>query len=230
LGKLHLKQDFVDQLTGTYQTMSDQVGEGENARQRMLLALELRNAAAMKNVLARIAGIEGFPGKQREFQGETIYEFTIPEGAFDGFEVPNLTQLQAGNDAGEGGSSVGVAIAEQRLLIGFDVTLLEQVIRGLGDRERLSDSPVYKKVAGRFPARAAAISFSRGDLQLKAMLEGIKSGFAQQAATSQIDLDFDLSKLPDYEVLKKYTSPSGSYMEVDSKGIRWTSFSLKNDD
>jgi len=29
-------------------------------------------------------------------------------------------------------------------------------------------------------------------------------------------------------VLKKYTAPSGSYMESDEKGLRWTSFSLRN--
>jgi len=227
-GNLHLKKDIVDQMTGAYISIGDQVGQGEEARQRMLWALELKNANAMKGVLARLAGIEGFPGRQREFQGETIYEFTIPEGALEGLGVPNLTQLQAGADAPEGGSTVGLAIADQRLMIAVDVTLLEQVIRGAGDREPLSTSAVYQKVASRFPARAAAISFNRGDRQLEALLEGVKSGMLQQATQGQIDLDIDVSLLPPAEVLRKYTAPSGSYMESDEKGLRWTSFTLKN--
>ncbi|MCY2965172.1 MAG: hypothetical protein NT069_16315 [Planctomycetota bacterium] len=229
-GRLHLKKDLVDQLTGSYQSFSDQVGEGAAARQRMLLALELRNATSMKGVLARIAAIEGFPGKQREFQGETLYEISIPANALQQLGVPNLTQLQAGGGgADDGDSSVGIAVVEKRLMIAFDVTALEQVIRGLGDRERLSDSAVYKKVASRFPARAASIGFNRGDLQFKQSLEVFKSGMLEQALSQQMDFNLDFTKLPDFEALKKYTSPTGSYMEVDPKGLRWTSFSLKGD-
>ncbi|HBH51148.1 MAG TPA: hypothetical protein DDY91_04560 [Planctomycetaceae bacterium] len=227
-GNLHLKKDVVDQMTGAYISISDQVGRGEESRQRMLWALELKNANAMKGVLARLAGIEGFPGKQREFQGETIYEFTIPEGALEGLGVPNLTQLQAGADEIQGESTIGLAVADQRLMVALDVTLLEQIIRGAGDREPLSTSAVYQRVASRFPARAAAIGFNRGDLQLESMLEAAKSGMLQQATQGQIDLDIDLSLLPPAEVLKKYTAPSGSYMEADEKGLRWTSFTLKN--
>ncbi len=230
-GRLHLRKDLIDQLTGSYQSFSDQVGEGAAARQRMLLALELRNAPAMKGVLARIAAIEGFPGKQREFQGETLYEISIPANALQQLGVPNLTQLQAGGDgADDGDSSVGIAVVEQRLMIAFEVTALEQVIRGLGDRERLSDSAVYKKVASRFPARAASIGFSRGDLQFKQSLEVFKSGMLEQALSQQMDFNLDFSKLPDFEALKKYTSPTGSYMVVDPKGLHWTSFSLKGGD
>ena len=134
-GNLHLKKDLIDLMTGSYVSVTDQVGQGAEARTRMLWALELRNANAMKGVMARIAGIEGFPGTQRDFQGETIYEFTIPEGALENLGVPNLTRLQAGGADNSGETTVGMAVADQRLLLAFDVTLLEQVIRGPGDRE-----------------------------------------------------------------------------------------------
>lgn len=227
-GNLHLKKDLIDQMTGSYVSVTDQVGQGAEARTRMLWALELRNANAMKGVMARIAGIEGFPGTQRDFQGETIYEFTIPEGALENLGVPNLTRLQAGGADNSGETTVGMAVSDQRLLLAFDVTLLEQVIRGPGDREPLSGSPVYKKVASRFPARAASIGFSRGDLQLESMLEALKSGMLQQATQGQVELDIDPTLLPSAEVLKKYTAPSGSYMEADEKGLRWTNFTLRN--
>jgi hypothetical protein len=228
IGNLHLKKDLIDHMTGSYVSVTDQVGQGAEARVRMLWALELRNANAMKGVMARIAGIEGFPGTQRDFQGETIYEFTIPEGALENLGVPNLTRLQAGGADDSGETTVGMAVADQRLLLAFDVTLLEQVIRGPGDREPLAGSPVYKKVAARFPARASAIGFSRGDLQLESLLETLKSGVLQQATQGQLDLDIDPTLLPSAEVLRKYTAPSGSYMESDEKGLRWTNFTLRN--
>ncbi|MFN7806097.1 MAG: hypothetical protein ACK5TO_18935 [Planctomycetaceae bacterium] len=228
IGNLHLKKDLIDQMTGSYVSVTDQVGQGSEARVRMLWAFELRNANAMKGVLARIAGIEGFPGTQRDFQGETIYEFTIPEGALENLGVPNLTRLQAGGADNSGEQTVGMAVADQRMLLAVDVTLLEKVIRGPGDRELLSASPVYKKVAERFPARAASIGFSRGDLQLESLLETLKSGMLQQATQGQLDLEIDPALLPSAEVLKKHTAPSGSYMESDEKGLRWTSFQLRN--
>lgn len=227
-GNLHLKKDLIDQMTGAYVSVTDQVLQGEESSVRMLWALELRNANAMKGILARIAGIEGFPGTQRDFQGETIYEFRIPEGAFDNLGVPNLTRLQAGGADDSGETTVGMAVADQRLLLALDVTLLEQVLRGPGDRELLSASPVYKKVASRFPARAASIGFSRGDLALESMLETLKSQMLQQATQGQLEIDIDPSLLPSAEVLKKYSAPSGSYMESDEKGLRWTSFTLRN--
>jgi hypothetical protein len=227
-GNLHLKKDLIDQMTGAYVSVTDQVLQGDESSVRMLWALELRNANAMKGILARIAGIEGFPGTQRDFQGETIYEFRIPEGAFDNLGVPNLTRLQAGGADDSGETTVGMAVADQRLLLALDVTLLEQVLRGPGDRELLSASPVYKKVASRFPARAASIGFSRGDLALESMLETLKSQMLQQATQGQLEIDIDPSLLPSAEVLKKYSAPSGSYMESDEKGLRWTSFTLRN--
>jgi hypothetical protein len=227
-GNLHLKKDLIDQMTGAYVSVTDQVRQGDDASVRMLWALELRNANAMKQVLTRIAGIEGFPGTQRDFQGETIYEFRIPEGAFENLGVPNLTRLQAGGANESGETTLGLAVADQRLLLALDVTLLEQVLRGPGDRELLSASSLYKKVASRFPARAASIGFSRGDLALESMLESLKSEMLQQATQGQLEIDIDPSLLPSAEVLKKYTAPSGSYMESDEKGLRWTSFSLRN--
>lgn len=228
LGRIHVKRDLIDQFTGTLQSFSDQVGEGESARQRMLFSLELRNPNAMKGVLTRIAAIDGFPGTQREFQGETIYEFSVPAGMLD--NIPGLTRLQFGDAPEDGEATMGLSVAEGRLLFAIDVTVLEQVIRGAGDHEPLAESAVYKKVAERFPARAASISFSRDDQQVKSALEMLKSGPVGQALANQMNIDIDLTKLPDFDAIKKYTAPSGGYMEVDTNGLRWTNFTLKGAD
>ncbi|RPI84371.1 MAG: hypothetical protein EHM42_07570, partial [Planctomycetaceae bacterium] len=142
-GRIHVKRDLIDQFTGNMQSFSDQVGDAGATRDRMLFGLELRNPNAMKGVLARIAGIEGFPGTQREFQGETIYEFSLPAGMLE--NIPGLTALQDGAAAAEGESTMGLWIAEGRMLFAIDVTILEQVMRGPGERESLSESAVYKR-------------------------------------------------------------------------------------
>jgi len=232
-GRLHLKKDIVDNLSGAYQTYSDSVGEGDEARSRALLAFEVKNDKAMKETMQKIAAIEGFPGTSREFQGTTIYEIPL-EGLMEGLNVPNLTRvalrrqlLQAGA-GGLGVGNMGMAISDQRMLVAFDVTVLEQVLRGAGDRDTLADSPAYKRIATRFPARAISIGYSKGDVQLTNLLRTLAEGPVQQVAGSAVaEMPFDTEKLPSDAQLKKYATPGGSYMELDTKGIRWTSFSLK---
>ena len=233
-GRLHLKRDFIDNLSGAYQTYSDTVGEGDEARQRMLIAFEVKNDKAMKETMQKIANIEGFPGTSREFQGTTIYELPL-EGLMEGLNVPNLTRvalrrqlLQAGV-GGAGTGNMGMAISEQRMLMGFDVTILEQVLRGAGDRDTLAESPAYKRVTSRFPARAVSIGYTQGNVQLTTLLKALAEGPAQQLAGSAVaEMPFDVSKLPSDDQLRKYATPGGSYMELDDKGIRWSSFSLKS--
>lgn len=241
LANFHVKKDLVDQFTGSYQVISDAKKKDDDLTSRTLVALELKNATAMKQVLARLAGIEGFPGKQREFQGETIYEFTLPDGAFDNLGIPNFTKgpranarpfinLQAGGEDSGGERALGIAVVNKKLLIGFDVTIVEQTIRGLGDRERLSDSASYKQIAKYFPARATAISYDHSDANIAEQMDQVKALVAQQLANSGNEIDFDFAKLPSGEVLSKYLSKSGSFMENDSRGIRTTTFTLKKAD
>jgi hypothetical protein len=233
-GRLHLKRDFVDNLSGAYQSYTDTVGEGDEARQRMLIAFEVKNDKAMIETMQKIANIEGFPGTSREFQGTTIYELPL-EGLMEGLNVPNLTRvalrrqlLQAGV-GGAGAGNMGMAISEQRMLMGFDVTILEQVLRGAGDRDTLAESPAYKRVTSRFPARAVSIGYTQGNVQLTTLLKALAEGPAQQLAGSAVaEMPFDVSKLPSDDQLRKYATPGGSYMELDDKGIRWSSFSLKS--
>jgi hypothetical protein len=72
------------------------------------------------------------------------------------------------------------------------------------------------------------VSFSRQDVQFKQIYELLQAGRAGLLADSPL-ATFDFSKLPDLESLKKYMPASGGYMERDERGLKFTSFSLRNE-
>jgi hypothetical protein len=209
-GNIHVKKDIVDHLAGKVHVISESRADDDLESSRYLVALEIRNAAAVRSTLAKVANIEGFPGKTREFQGETIYEISTGE-----------------NEQGIPMFYLGVAVAEGHLMISSDVKALEQVLRGSAGQEPLANSPEYRRIARRFPAETSMISFQRQDAQLKALYDLLRSGQSNEIFGGEIEIDF--SKLPPFESVRKFLPPAGSYMEPDRRGLRIISFSLKKD-
>jgi hypothetical protein len=214
-GGIHLKKDVLDQFTGTIHVAEDDGGDKEGADTGYLFAVELKNVAAFRATLAKAARIPGVKLDEREFQGETIYEFGAGAGGDE--------------EGGEGAAGVhfGFTVSAGCLMVATDVRLMERVLRGVGDGETLADSAGYKRIAHRFPGQTASISYSRQDSQVRRFYELLKGGQAAALAGPLQALDF--SKLPDFDTIKKYIPASGSYMERDDRGLRITSFSLGND-
>jgi hypothetical protein len=213
-GNIHVKKDLIDQITGTIVLAEDQGQSGGKSAAGMLFGIQIKNAATARATLTKVVGLIGGKVNEREFQGETLYDLELPAGDEDG-----------GDDAP---NHLGIAVSEGHILVATDVRLVERVLRGTGDGETLADSPAYKKIAAKFPAKTASISFSRVDTQYKVILDALKSG--QVGNLFGGDDLFDFSKLPDFDSIKKYLPPTGSYMEVDARGLRITSFSLRNSD
>jgi hypothetical protein len=212
---IHLKKDVIDQITGIFHIAQDD-GEsgGKSAAAGFLFGIQIKNASAARATLAKIAGMPGFKVNEREFQGETLYE----------------VETVGDDDDDDGDSSrMGFAVTEGHVMVATDVRLLERVLRGVRDSEILADSPSYKHIARKFPAKTCSIGYGRQDTQFKAAIDALKSGQINAFTGGSEFFDFDFSKLPDFEVLKKYMPPTGSFMEQDARGLKITSFSLRNE-
>lgn len=206
-GKLHLKKDLIDLLTGKIQVVGTRTGSGDDAEESQLYALELRNPTGMKGTLRKLARIPGVPLEEREFQGESIYEFS------------------GGGLGLEGDAAIGVA--QNQLIIATEVKQLERMLRGAAAGETLADSPAYKRIARRFPEKTATIGFDREDGSLESLIATLKRmSDAGVIGGDQADL---IAKLPSAELLRKYLSSSGSFMQSDEHGFRIMSFTLKKE-
>jgi len=219
LGGIHVKKDVIDQLTGMFHIAEDDgASGGKSTAEGYLFGIQIKNAAAARATLAKIAALP-LPNKitEREFQGETLYEMETASGDDD-------------DDDDEAGSGkMAFAVTEGHIMIATDVRLLERVLRGVGDRETLADSPEYKRIARKFPAKTNSIGYTRQDTFVKTIVEALKSSPLAGLTGDSEDFGIDFSKLPDFDQLKKYLPPTGSFMEQDPRGMKITSFSLRSD-
>lgn len=206
--KVHLKKDVIDVISGRIQFVMESAKKKDDkeGQDRVVVALGLKDSKKFKATMAKIAKAPGFPAKAREFQGSTIYEFEIPD--FSGSGEPK---------------SGGVAIGPDQLLFSNDVTAVEAMLRGDTDGDALVDSADYKKVAEHLPAKTSIVSYSKQDSQIETLWEAARSG---QLGSAFPDIDF--AKLPDFDAVKKYLQPSGSYTVPDKKGVLFVGFSAKS--
>ena len=211
--KIHIKKDVVDQLTGNITIVGSVPADAEAlSGERYLFGLEVKEEAPVRQLLEKLADLDGFPGKVREFEGEKIYEMPAEEDA---------------DEEDEAGFKPAMAITKKQLMFATHVQELEALLRSDADRESLADSEAYKAVAKRFPEQTSSQSFQRSDAQLKMLYEALKSG-ALTEALSKDDFELDISTLPEFDVLKKYFQPSGGYMIPDERGWFMMGFSLKS--
>ena len=212
-GNIHLKKDVVDQLTGEFHFLELEPADGGKTANGSLVAIQVRKTAAAKSLLTKVAALGFFKFEEREFQGETIYEFDNPMA---GLLMPD-----------EDLPKMGLVVTEGRVMYASDVRLIERILRGVGDSETLAESAAYKKVARFLPPKTALLSFSRQDSQLSSLFEVLKESSASMLLG--VD-DLDFSKLPDADLLKKYFPPTGGYMVHDPKGFKLVEFGLKGDE
>lgn len=237
--KIHIKKDIVDQISGLITVAGDVKEEEGDSQERYVVALELTDEAAFKKVLAKAAKFPGFPGSSREFEGHTIYEFSAGAGEeedesedSDKQSFRKLADEESEDDKGEGEDeemegpdmTPAIAIGRKHLFIGTDVEQLESILRGK-DEDSLAESDLFKKVSKYFPSKVSSMSFQRADAQVKAAIEALKSGQLDALIGDSVDL----SKLPDFEDVKKYFTPSGGYVRPDDDGVFMENFNLKGD-
>lgn len=210
--KVHLRKDLLDHFTGHFHVVG-KPGEGKGvkaAQTRALLAFELKDAAAVKRTVTKVMATAPPSVKNREFEGETIYEMQLPNA-------------KVGGDDDQGAPmSAGLVISNNMLMFSNDVTLIENALRSKSDQETLADSEAYKKISKKFPAKTTSIAFSRQDAQVRAVYELLRAGTLSKEMGDAVDF----SKLPEFSALQKYFTPSGGYTIPDEHGLKSITFSL----
>jgi len=229
--KIHIKKDVIDQVTGRI-TVSGDVKEGDDGSQeRYVVAVELTNEGSFKKILAKAAKFPGFPGQAREFEGTTIYEFGAgEEETEEESENQSLRKLADEEDEDNEGEmealslTPALAVGRKHLFFGTDVEQIEQILRD-NDEDSLADSKIFKTVSKYFPAKVSSMSFQRADAQVKTALDALKSGQLDALVGENIDL----SKLPDFDAIKHFFTPTGGYVRPDEDGVFMENFNLKEE-
>ncbi|MFO1023319.1 MAG: hypothetical protein U0903_21905 [Planctomycetales bacterium] len=245
--KIHLKKDIIDQITGLMQFTGSVVEEkDEDSHERFAFAIELKDSDAFKKVVAKV--VKQLPVKARDFNGETIYEIKTggadeddgkdekkegkddekeekkdekKEQAFKDEKEDDKKEEEDDDDAVE--LSPAFAIGRKALIIVSDVELLEEILRGK-DEDSLQGSDTFKSVSKFYPSKSSSISFQRADTQIKAAYEALRSGQLEKTVG---EMPIDFSKLPEFDKIKKYLTPSGGFVRPDEDGVFTQGYSLK---
>jgi hypothetical protein len=225
---LSFQKDIFGPLGDRITVVSDFKKPVSEDSQRMLFGVALEDPKAFQNTLNHLIALANGAPKKREFQGTTIYDF----------EIPDLPNANAANNARRFKGPVSVAVAKNTLFIATEPTLLEQVLRGGG--ASLADSPSYQAVAKIIPGPVSSLSYVRPDESARISYDMIKSGQFEKALQSAVTAGapggadvaklsrvINKEKLPDFNVFAKYLSQGGSYSLMEDDGVTITGFTLR---
>lgn len=204
---IHIKSDIIDQLQGSLQMVSAPGADSDTAgSDNMLFAIGVRDSAKMSALLAKLTSQPGFPGDSRDFKGATLYE------------------IDPGN-----GQKIGFTVANNMLMVGVGGSLLEQALRNDDDIRPLSQTDDYKKIAEHFKSGAVAVTYTDPAAQYKSLYDMLKSGNAADNFPGMDELfaRIDFTRLPSFEVIRKYMAPAGGSWVADDNGVLMETFSLK---
>jgi hypothetical protein len=223
---LSFQKDIFGPLGDRITIVTDYKKPLKEDSQRMLLAVALEDSKKFQATVNRLIQMSMAEPKKRDFQGTTIYDFTLPE-------MPNA----APNNPFKG--TISLAIAKDYLFVATDPSLLELILRGGG--APLADSPAFQKVVKDVPSETSTLSYVNAEDQAKVSYEMIKSGAFEKALANQGGGDgnakamagffklFNKDKLPEFSVFAKYIGEGGGYGVMDDDGIVFTNFGLKAD-
>ncbi len=149
--QIHPKKDIIDQLSGAVEFVTDppQVAEDASPVPMMVVAVGLKDGKKVAEILATASKSEGFPGKTRQFESQTVYELPLNE------------------------SMLSVAVSGNSLLLGTDSKKLEGAIQGKTAKP-LTASAQYKAIAKHFPQKTSMIGFQRSEGQIKMLYDTLR--------------------------------------------------------
>ena len=165
---LSFQNDVFGPLGDRITVISDFKKPIKEDSQRMLAAIALEDTKAFQSTMQRLFEITGAAPEKREFQGTTIYDFTV--------NLPNGPQ---GNAPQGLNGPISIAVAKDTLFVTTDTTLLEQVLRP--GNAPLAESSAYQTVAKEFPEKASALSYVRPDESARLSYDLVKSGQFEKA-------------------------------------------------
>ncbi len=213
--------------------------------QRRLIAIEAKDAAALTAGVKKSLEVDETV-KIRKFRDHVIWEMVEPEETEAPIEI-EIDGIDSGFGEAEEEVEEGVAlpnaavcVAYGNLFIGSHPEIIEEVLAKAEDDNRLlSDTVDYQQVLEQQDrvdgTGGFGMVFTRLDEEIRANYELMRTGQMPQSETGlgailnnmlgsnepgavPRQAEFDASKLPEYQVIRRYLGPTGAYMKNESDG------------
>lgn len=215
--------------------------------QRRLIAIEAKNAASLMAGVKKSLEVDETVAI-RKFRDHTIWEMVEPEATeapieiqIEGLESDFGGSVEVDEmDDGVALPNAAVCVAYGTLFIASHPEIIEKVLAKAEDDARLlSDMVDYQQVLEQQDrvdgSGGFGIVFARLDEEIRANYELMRTGQMPQSQTGlgtvlndmlgsnepgavPRQAEFDASKLPEFQAVRRYLGPTGAYMKNDPDG------------
>jgi hypothetical protein len=253
--QIDLERDLVAHLGQRVTIVTDYKLPITPTSQRHLLAIKASNADLLAKAIEKSMADDPRV-KVRSFEKHVIWEIIPEELVVLDVDIqgPGLSDDLAVEDDDEQAAGVvlpnsAVTVADGYLLVSSHVDLLEKTLQGVAPRERLERDVDYRLVQAELAKLGSgprcAEGFARTDEQYRATYEMFRLGRLPEMDTVFAELlnvvlgedkegvirkpQLDASKLPEYEVVRRYLGPAGSFVASEEQGWFVVGFTLSKD-
>ncbi len=221
---LNFQKDLFGPIGDRITIISDYKKPIKEDSQRTLIAIALEDTKKFEKSFEKVRELMGNKPKEREFQGNKIFDFELPD-------LPNPNGEQA-----KFKGPISVTIAKNTLFASSDASLLEQILRGGG--AGLADSSAFQSALKEMPEKVSSLSYVKPEESARVSYDMIKSGQFEKAMKGAAQAGggpnvgnfgevINKDKLPEFSVFAKYLSSGGGYSVSEEDGMVMTNFTLR---
>lgn len=250
--QVDMKKDFIANLGSRISVMTAYDLPITEKSERSVFAIEATNEKELAKTLKK------WMEHERGVTSREIGEFVVWERKANANAVEEPTiELPAGfKRVGSGGKAAtgaekkprervipnsAVTVALGHLMMASDTNYLEEVLKGVGQQERLATSADYEQMADVMnklaPGERSAWAFGRGDEEVRPMFDLIRQGRMPESKsmvgkllnnmfTTEADRKagtprkqkIDGANLPDFEAVRRYFGPHGRVVRSEPDG------------
>ena len=254
--KVNIRDEFVAYMGDRVSIVTDYTTPITTTSERSVYAIAVNDAEPFFKALSKIMGNDP-EAKKRNFGDVVIWELVEPEYEFDDFELEStVAGTSTGEEEEEEEELIlansAVCFAEGYLMMGSDVNYVREILSTLVIGEPLVDADdykeVYKAMAKLAPGPRSGWSFARMDEAIRPTYELIRQGKMPESETTVGELlnelltteeeedegilrrqQVDGSKLPEFEMVRRYFGPAGRVTRSDEDGWLITGATLNKE-
>ena len=252
--QINLKKELIDQLENQVTVVTDYELPITTSSERILIAIKVRDEPAVAKALEKMLKADDTV-QMRVLADRIIWEAVPREKP----QVPSISLVMPGEEpisedqsSGRGAEPVfpnaAITVANGQLYIASHLDFLVKILQDREQRETLGatvDFQVIGEKVERFGSQHCAWVFSRTDQEYRATYELIRAGKMPESETMLgrtlntlfgagrkgvlRQQEIDGSKLPEFEVVRRYLGTAGSFGVSEDSGWFLKGFMLSEE-
>jgi hypothetical protein len=256
--QVDIRRELVAHLGQRATLISDYVTPITPKSERLMVGLELTDPAAVSAALDKAMESDP-DARRVELNGQTIWEVInepeeemptlVIDGGFGFTPIPGIEEPADEEEKDRLLRNSAIAVVHGQLVVATHIDLLEQIMTQSDQQDRLADSMDYRLVSNALSRLGAGENsfrfFSRTDEEYRSTYELIRQNRMPESETLVGRLlnrllgpeekgilreqQIDGSKLPDYQVVRRYLGPAGMFVQSHEDGWSITGAMLTKD-